>query len=120
MAVGGKAGSSRIRLVPGTNAVRLAAAVLCFFFCSCNRASPDPEKHYQLTGVILALDPKQQTANVKHAEIPGWMEAMTMDYPVRSKEEFASLRVGDHISATVSVHGTDYELTDIKKQSGSP
>jgi Cu/Ag efflux protein CusF len=48
------------------------------------------------------------------------MEAMTMDYPVRSKEEFARLRVGDHISATVSVHGTDYELTNIKKQSGSP
>jgi protein SCO1/2 len=114
------AGSSRFRLVPAANAACLVAAVLCFCFVSCDRASPGPEKHYQLTGTILGLDPKQQTANVKHAEIPGWMEAMTMDYPVRSKEEFARLRVGDHISATVSVHGTDYELTDIKKQSGSP
>ena len=78
------------------------------------------EKHYQMTGIILGLDSKLQTANVQHGPIKGWMEAMTMDYPVRSKTEFKQLHIGDHITATVNVRGTDYDLTDLQKQSKLP
>jgi Cu/Ag efflux protein CusF len=84
--------------------------------CSRARENQPPEKHYQVTGVVLGLDAKLQTANLQHGPIEGWMDAMTMDYPIRSKAEFEHLHVGDHITATVNVRGTDYDLSNIRKQ----
>lgn len=84
--------------------------------CSENREPAASEKHYKMTGVVLGLDPKLQTAKINHGPIEGWMEAMTMDYPVRSRSDFSELHIGDHITAIVNVRGTDYDLTGIKKQ----
>jgi Cu/Ag efflux protein CusF len=96
----------------------LAVAGLLLLGTACTaKQSAVPEKHYQLSGVVLSLNPKDQTANIRHGPIQGWMEGMTMDYPVRSKQEFERLHAGDHITATVNVRGTDYDLTDIRKSS---
>jgi Cu/Ag efflux protein CusF len=75
-----------------------------------------PEKHYKMTGEVVGLNAKDQTATIKHGPIENWMEAMTMDYPIRSKAEFDQLHVGDHITATVAVRGTDYDLIQVQKQ----
>jgi Cu/Ag efflux protein CusF len=72
------------------------------------------EKRYTLTGEVLSVDPKGQTANIKGDKIEGWMEAMTMEYPVKDKSEFAKLAVGDRISATVFVNDVNYHIGDIK------
>lgn len=42
-----------------------------------------------------------------------------MEYPVKSKEDFNRLHVGDKIKATINVSasGTDYNLSSIQKQS---
>lgn len=85
--------------------------------CSGPKApSVSAEKQYSLSGVVEGLDPKVQTATVKAAAVPGWMEAMTMDFPIHAKSEFEQLHVGDRITATVNVRGTDYELTNIHRQ----
>jgi Cu/Ag efflux protein CusF len=74
-------------------------------------------RHYHLTGRVTALNTKDQTVSVDQAAIPNWMEAMTMEYPVKSKSEFNTLHIGDKIQATVNVHGEgDYDLSDIQKQ----
>ena len=99
-----------------------ALALVCVLFlpaCSRPQTPKVDEQRHQMTGEIMALDSKLQTATVKHGPIDNWMEAMTMEYPVKSKAEFEQLHVGDHITATVSVHGTDYELTEIRKQTNS-
>jgi Cu/Ag efflux protein CusF len=79
----------------------------------CSQAPKPAPKEYQVTGEILKLDPAAQTASVKAGKIEGWMEAMTMDFPIRDKQEFAKLKVGDKIHAKVSVQGTDYWLSGI-------
>lgn len=76
-------------------------------------------KHYQLTGEITQLDSKLQTATINAKAIEGWMEAMTMEYPIASKQDFAKLHVGDRITATVNVRGADYDLSNIQKQNSS-
>jgi protein SCO1/2 len=86
------------------------------FSCASKSDKSAPEKHYKMTGVVLSLDRKLQTANIKHEDIPGWMEAMTMDYPIRSKQEFEKLRVGEAITATVNVRGVDYDVSDIHER----
>lgn len=94
-----------------------ACAVLPLLLAACGSKPASPaEKHYTLTGEVVSVDPKVQTARIKHEPIKGWMdEAMTMDYPIRSKEELAQLHPGDRITATVNVRGLDYDLTDIRK-----
>ncbi len=67
----------------------------------------------------MQVDPRLQTATIKHGAIGDWMDAMTMEFPVPSKSEFQSLHVGDHVTATVNVRGTDYDLTGIQKQNNS-
>jgi len=84
-------------------------------------AKPAPQKHYQLTGKVVSVDAKEQTAAIDAAAIKGYMEAMTMDYPVHSKDEFASLHPGDRISATLDVSDDgSYTLSHIKILPAAP
>ena len=74
---------------------------------------PPPAKEYLLKGEIKKLDPAGQLATVEGEKIEGWMDAMTMDYPVKDKREFQKLKVGDRINAKVTVQGTDYWLSAV-------
>ncbi len=96
-------------------ALFVAVAVL-LLGCGHKPEANGPERHYQLSGEIVALNAHDRTATVKAAAIPGWMEAMTMEYPIRSKSDFDRLRVGDKVKATVDVRGDgDYDLSNIQE-----
>jgi protein SCO1/2 len=96
-------------------------AVVLLILSGCSKQAPPPEKHYTLTGKVVSVNAKEQTASIDHEPIKGWMdEAMTMDYPIRSKREFDQLHPGDRITATVNVRGLDYDLTDIRKLKPAP
>jgi Cu/Ag efflux protein CusF len=85
--------------------------------CGHSPRTAGPEKHYALTGKIVSLNAERQTATVDAAAIPNFMEAMTMEYPVKSKSEFKSLQVGERITAAVDVADDDsYSLSNIKPQ----
>jgi Cu/Ag efflux protein CusF len=77
-------------------------------------AKQAPEKRYTLTGDIVGVDPKTRMAMIKGDKIEGWMEAMTMEYPVKDSSEFAKLAAGDRITATVFVGEANYHIGDIK------
>jgi Cu/Ag efflux protein CusF len=87
--------------------------------CGQKQASAQPERHYKLVGEVTQVDRQLHTATINGEAIAGWMEAMTMEYPIRTKQDFEKLRVGDRITATVNVRGSDYDLSDIQKQSRS-
>ena len=71
-------------------------------------------KRYAMEGEIKSLDSGAKTASINAGKIEGWMEAMTMEYPVRPDPEFAKLHVGDRIQATVVVNDLKYYVTDVK------
>ena len=77
-------------------------------------AHKPPEKHYPMRGEIKALDASAHTAAIAAGKIGDWMEAMTMEYPVKPDAEFQKLHVGDRIEATVIVGDPAYYVTDIK------
>jgi Cu/Ag efflux protein CusF len=83
----------------------LVAALFCF---GCRKAQP-VEKTYTLRGTIVSLDSQTKTATIKHEKIGDWMEAMTMDFPVHDPAEFAKLRAGEKITATVHTHPETFE-----------
>ena len=99
------------------------AIITLFLVCvSCGTsAKPAAQKHYPLTGKVVSVNAKEQTAAIDAAAIKNFMEAMTMDYPIQSKAEFATLHPGDRISATVDVSDDgSYALSHIHVVSAAP
>lgn len=93
--------------------VLLWAAVLV----SCSHKSS--QHHYALTGKVIALNTRDHTATVDAAAIPNFMEAMTMQYPVKSSRDFEKLHIGESIQATVNVGAEgNYDLSDIRVERG--
>ena len=70
-------------------------------------------KRYPMEGDVKGIDPAAKTATIAAGKIGDWMEAMTMEYPVKPDSEFAKLKVGDHIKATVVVEDVKYYVTDV-------
>jgi Cu/Ag efflux protein CusF len=99
---------------------RLAAVLLFLALAACSRkpeAVPAP-RHYSLSGRVLSLNAKDRTATIDAAAMPGFMEAMTMEYPIKSSSDFDKLHIGDKIFATVEVRDDGlYDLIDVRKQS---
>jgi len=73
----------------------------------------EPKQKYQLRGKVLRLRPEARVASIAHEKIEGWMEAMTMEFPVPREEDFSRLKEGAVIRATVNVNDLNYWLTDI-------
>src|SRR4029077_20307889 len=68
----------------------------------------EPVKQYAMHGEVLRLDPQGKIAAIKAGKVGDWMEAMTMEYPVKEQPEFDKLHIGDKIDATVYVQGNSY------------
>jgi len=81
-----------------------------------NNTKENSTKEYAMHGEVVSLDPNAQLATVKHEKIEGWMGAMTMEYPVKDKQQFQKLKVGDLIQAQILVQGTDYWIGTISEQ----
>jgi protein SCO1/2 len=73
------------------------------------------EKLYTLDGQITGRDAAANLLRVDHKAIPGYMEAMTMDYPVRGAA--VQSLPSDHSRITARLHVTDtaYWLTNVKQ-----
>jgi Cu/Ag efflux protein CusF len=93
----------------------LLLSTLLLVACASPKPPSGPLHKYRIEGEILKTDPTNQTATIKHKAIEGWMGAMTMDYPIRTKEDFAKLHTGDRISGTVYVQDEDYSVGDVQQ-----
>jgi protein SCO1 len=65
-------------------------------------ANAKPEQ-YSMRGTVVSSDPAQALVTVSNENIPGFMEPMTMEYPVADKSVAAELHAGDKIIATLDV-----------------
>jgi Cu/Ag efflux protein CusF len=81
---------------------------------ACGQQKTESVKRYPMQGEIKLLDANSKTATIAAGKIDDWMEAMTMEYPIRPETEFQKLHVGDKIEATVVVQDVKYYVTDIK------
>lgn len=86
--------------------------------CSDERAnkplSEPGEKLYDVKGKIISRDAGENTLKLDHEAIPGFMEAMTMDYTVRGADVAKLPADGATIQAKLHVTETGYWITDVK------
>ena len=88
--------------------------------CAKQESKPKPlsvpgEKLYTLEGVVLSRDAAGNTLRVDHKAIPGYMEAMAMDYTVRGADVKSLPPDQSHIEAKLHVAGDAYWITDVRK-----
>jgi protein SCO1 len=83
----------------------VALAIVCFVFglASCKKQQEANVKRFHLVGKVVAVDARGSSVVVDHQAIPGFMDAMTMAYPVRDPSILTPLGVGDEITADVVV-----------------
>ena len=97
----------------------LAALTLC-----CNKSSDQPTvvvpspvkpvaKRYHLKGKVVSVDKRANMVNVDGEDIPGFMGAMTMPYPVKPASELDKLFAGDAITADVVVQNDNAWMENI-------
>ena len=89
---------------------RLAAilgAVLLAGAAGCRKAeAPKPvsaSRLYPLKGVVVSVDDAAAKVIVRHEEIPGYMDAMTMPFGVAETKMLSELKPGDEIEAKLVV-----------------
>lgn len=67
-----------------------------------NQASANA-KRYQLKGKVISVDRTAKRAKIEHEKIEGFMEAMTMDFPIRADWIWNDLTPGSEIRAEMVV-----------------
>jgi protein SCO1 len=72
-------------------------------------------KRYPLKGQLLTKNVSANQITLDNEEIPGFMPAMTMIYPVKDAQGFEQVQPGDRITAVVEVEngGSNYWLEHI-------
>ena len=87
----------RIRL---TLAAAVAFSLAALTGCHA-RPAATPSKHYAVRGSVVSVDMPGKEIALNGDAIPGFMEAMTMNYPVTDPAALSELHSGDKISATL-------------------
>ena len=70
-------------------------------------------KTYHLEGAVVSIDRQQKRVVVDGKDIPGFMAAMTMPYPVVDDQNLDRLKPGDQITADVVATSSDVHLDNI-------
>ncbi len=70
---------------------------------------------YQAFGLIKELEADGKTVRIKHEEIPGYMQAMTMPFEVRDSKELRGLKAGDVVAFRLWVTDTDGWIDQVRK-----
>jgi len=73
-------------------------------------------RRYPLAGRVVAVDAERGALRIDHEAIPGYMEAMTMRFPVKDPAQMAGISAGDAVTATLVVAPDNtYWLEDLKR-----
>jgi protein SCO1/2 len=66
-------------------------------------AASETAKRYDLKGKVVSVDREKKRAKIEHDEIPGYMEAMTMEFPIHEDWVWNDLAPGAEIRAQLVV-----------------
>lgn len=78
-----------------------------------NQAASAEAKRFPFKGKVISVDKAKKKATIAHEEIPGYMDAMTMEFPIREEWVMDELAPGSEVRAELVVDKGDYYLEKI-------
>jgi protein SCO1/2 len=96
-------------------------AFLAVSLFACGKSEPRKpvdvagQKVYEMRGKIVSRDRSQNTLNIDHEAIKGFMEAMTMDYSVRGAKVDQLPPDGTKVTAKLHVVDDAYWVSDVRR-----
>ena len=85
--------------------VLILLSLSCLIACKKGEGQTDTPggKRFDLKGEVIAVDKAKKTATIRHEAVAGYMEAMTMDFPIREDWVWEDLVPGSDIRAELVV-----------------
>jgi protein SCO1/2 len=74
-------------------------------FCLVAACSTTPEERYELRGTVISVDVDRQRVELDHEAIPGYMDAMAMEFRVKDPRMMPALAPGRLVTADLVVAG---------------
>ncbi|MEO5894237.1 MAG: SCO family protein [Vicinamibacterales bacterium] len=71
------------------------------------------DRRFPIEGQVLAVDPTRQEITLKHGDIKGFMQGMTMPFRVTDARAITATKPGDLIRATLVVSDSSGRLEDV-------
>jgi protein SCO1/2 len=95
---------------------RLLSVGLTLLLASCDRGadSTNPERYYQVHGIIRGLSPDREIVEIQHEDVPGFMPSMTMPFGLRNKKEMSERKIGEAISFRMIVSEKELLIDQVK------
>ncbi|MGA9042634.1 MAG: SCO family protein [Terriglobales bacterium] len=81
--------------------------------CACHKTPQSTAKRYPFTGRVTSIDKPSKSLVIDGDDVPGFMSAMTMTYPVNDATILDKVAPGDQIKAEVVVDGEKYWLENL-------
>lgn len=97
------------------------ASLLLISLSACEPAPPATKggpQHYDAQGTIVRIE--GEYVLIDHEDVPGFMDAMTMTFPVSDPSVLEGLEQGARVSFRIVVDGASYEIDQIEPIARSP
>lgn len=88
--------------------------VAIFVSGACGSKPTEPARRFHLHGKIVSVSGSDHSVAIDHEAIPGFMDAMTMSYPIPNDKVLSALRPGDEINADLIVIGGAPHLENVR------
>jgi len=88
-------------------------------------ANAGPVRHYPISGKVVGTNAESGEVELAANPVPGFMDAMTMPYQLKTPHELSKLRRGDVIAGVLDVGGSgtvidQIQVTDRSKELNEP
>lgn len=90
---------------------------------ACRKPPAPPSLRYPVKGKVVEVAVPEKQLILEHEDIPGYMPAMTMPFPVKDEALLKVAAVGDEVTASLVIQGSVYWLEDVavtRKSTGTP
>src|SRR5687767_12326363 len=95
--------------------------IVCFLLLllsGCGGGTPSPaEKVYDVKGKVVSIDAEKNRLRMDHEEIPGLMQAMTMNFDVADASILNEVKPGDLVAGKMKRGDAgNYVITELRKR----
>jgi protein SCO1/2 len=99
--------------------LRLVCAILLVcgaMLAGCRNSAPPASKFptYKIHGTVVAVHTEDKSASIDSEAIPGFMDAMTMEYTIRDSAALSKLKPKDKITADLIADPNGAYIENVK------